>query len=93
MDCDTCIIIQEILCDEIEDEEFLEFALDNIDELLSDIAKGNLNIRTHRDIIGGCGLLWGHLNFKGGTNNGGRSPRFRNRVFVHIHFHKLYALL
>jgi hypothetical protein len=52
MDCDTCLIIQEILSDEIEDEEFLEFTIDNLDELLSYIAKGNLNIRIHRDITG-----------------------------------------
>ncbi len=52
MDCDTCLIIQEILCDEIEDEELLGFAIDNLEELLSYIAKGNLNIRIHRDIEG-----------------------------------------
>ena len=52
MDCDTCLILQEILCDEIEDEEFFEFAVDNLDNLLSYIAKGNLNIRIHRDITG-----------------------------------------
>jgi hypothetical protein len=40
MDCDTCLIIQEILSDEIEDEEFLDFAIDNLEELLSYIAKG-----------------------------------------------------
>ena len=44
--------LQEILCDEIEDEEFLGFAIDNMEELLSDIAKGNLSIRIHRDITG-----------------------------------------
>jgi hypothetical protein len=52
MNCDTCLIIQEILCDEIEDEEFLDFVIENLDELLSYIAKGNLNIRIHRDIAG-----------------------------------------
>jgi hypothetical protein len=52
MDCDTCIIIQEILCDEIEDEVLLNFAIDNMEELLSYITKGNLNIRIHRDIEG-----------------------------------------
>jgi hypothetical protein len=52
MDCDTCLIMQEILCDEIEDEEFLDFAIDNLEELLSYIAQGNLNIRIHRDIEG-----------------------------------------
>jgi hypothetical protein len=50
MDCDTCLIMQEILCDEIEDEEFFGFAIDNLDELFSYIAKGNLNIKIHRDI-------------------------------------------
>ena len=43
---------QEILNDEIEDEELLCVAIDNLEELLSDIAKGNLNIRIHRDITG-----------------------------------------
>jgi len=52
MDCDTCLVMQEILSDEIEDEEFLEFAIDNIDELFSHIINGNLNIRIHRDITG-----------------------------------------
>ena len=52
MDCDTRLIMQEILSDEIEDEELLNFAIDNMEELLSYIAKGNLNIRIHRDITG-----------------------------------------
>ncbi len=52
MDCDTCFIIQEILCDEIEDEELLNFAIDNLEELLSYIEQGNLNIRIHIDITG-----------------------------------------
>lgn len=52
MDCDTCLIIQEILCDEIEDDELLGFAIDNMKKLLSYIAEGNLNIRIHRDIEG-----------------------------------------
>ena len=52
MDCDTCLIIQEIVCDEIEEEELLGFAIDNLDELLSYIAQENLNIRIHRDITG-----------------------------------------
>ena len=52
MDCDICLIIQEILCDEIEDDELLGFAIDNMEELLSYIAKGNLNIRIQRDITG-----------------------------------------
>ncbi len=52
MDCDTCLKIQEILCDEIDDAEFLEFAIDNLDELTSYIINGNLNIRIHRHITG-----------------------------------------
>ncbi len=52
MDCDTCLTIQEILSDEIEDEEFLNFAIENLEELSSHIINGNLNIRIHRDITG-----------------------------------------
>jgi len=52
VDCNTCLIMQEILSDEIEDEEFFDFAIDNLEELLSYIAEGNLNIRIHRDITG-----------------------------------------
>ena len=52
MDCDTCLVMQEILSDKIEDEKFLEFAIDNIDELFSHIINGNLNIMIHRDITG-----------------------------------------
>ncbi len=50
MDCDTCLIVQEILSDEIDDTEFLEFTIENFDELFSYIINGNLNIRIHRDI-------------------------------------------
>ncbi len=53
IDCDTCLIMQEILRDEIEDEEFLDFAIENLEELSSYIINGNLNIRIHRDITGG----------------------------------------
>ncbi len=52
MDCDTYLIVQEILSDEIDDEEFLEFAIENLEELFSYIINGNLNIRIHRDIAG-----------------------------------------
>ncbi len=45
-----CFKIQEILSD--EDEEFLEFAIDNLEELSSYIINGKLNIRIHRDITG-----------------------------------------
>ncbi len=79
MDCDTCLIMQEILNDDIEDEEILNFAIDNIEELTSHIINGNLNIRIHRDITGEMwfGLEWINSNFKGGTNNGDRSRPFR----------------
>ena len=52
MDCDTCFKMQEILMDEIDDEEFLEFAIDNFSEMIVCIYQGNLNIRIHRDITG-----------------------------------------
>ena len=44
--------MQEILSDEIDDEEFLNFAIDNLEEILSYIINGYLNIRIHRDITG-----------------------------------------
>jgi hypothetical protein len=44
--------MQEILSDEIDDPEFLEFAIGNLDEILSYTINGNLNIRIHRDITG-----------------------------------------
>ena len=47
-----CFKMQEILSDEVEDEEFLEFAIDNLEELSSYIINGKLNIRIHRDITG-----------------------------------------
>jgi hypothetical protein len=52
MDCDTCLKMQEILSDEFDDEEFLEFAIDNFCELFGYIASGRVNIRIHRDIEG-----------------------------------------
>ncbi len=61
VDCDTCLIMQEILSDEIEDEEFLGFAIDNLDEILSYIAQGNLNIRIHRDITDEMWIMVGKL--------------------------------
>ncbi len=45
-------LTQEILSDEIEDEEFFDFAIENLEELSSYIINGNLNIRIHRDITG-----------------------------------------
>ncbi|MGR3174345.1 MAG: hypothetical protein ACUZ8N_07070 [Candidatus Scalindua sp.] len=52
MDCDTCLKMQEILIDEIDDPEFLEFAIDNLNELLSCIESGRVNIRIHSDVTG-----------------------------------------
>ncbi len=44
--------MHEILSDEIDDEKFLEFAIDNLSEMMGYIAQGDLNIRIHRDITG-----------------------------------------
>ncbi len=52
--------MQEILSDEIDDTEFLEFAIDNLEELFSHLINGNLNIRIHRDITG---EMWFGVNF------------------------------
>lgn len=42
---------EQILSDEISDQEFLSFALGNINELSSYIAKGNIYIRIHRNDV------------------------------------------
>ncbi len=42
---------EQILSDEINDPEFLSFALGNLSELASYIAKGNVNIRIHRNDV------------------------------------------
>jgi hypothetical protein len=53
IDADTTFKMQkQILTDEIDDAEFLEFAIRNFSEMMGYIAKGNLNIRIHRDITG-----------------------------------------
>ncbi len=52
MDCDTCLKTQEILSDEIDDPEFLEFAIENYSEMFGYINTGRINIRIHRDIEG-----------------------------------------
>ncbi len=41
MDCDTCFKMQEILSDEIDDPEFIEFAIESFSEIMGYIAKGN----------------------------------------------------
>ncbi len=50
MDCDTCLKTQEILSDEIDDEEFLEFAIENISEMFGYINTGRVSIRIWSDI-------------------------------------------
>jgi len=42
---------EKILRDEINDPEFLSFAIGNINELSSYIAKGKVNIRIHRNDV------------------------------------------
>ncbi len=53
IDADTsCQIEKQILTDEIDDPELLNFAVYNISELFVYIATGRVNIRIHRDITG-----------------------------------------
>ncbi len=53
IDADTsCQIEKQILTDEIDDPEFLNFAVENISEMFGYIATGRLNIRIHRDVTG-----------------------------------------
>ncbi len=51
-------IERQILTDEIQDTEFLNFAVENISELFGYLATGRVNIRIHRDITGEiwCGM-------------------------------------
>ncbi len=47
IDADTsCQIEKQILTDEIQDTEFLEFAVENISELFGYLATGRVNVRT-----------------------------------------------
>ncbi len=48
MDCVTCFKTQEMLSDEIDDPELLNFAVENISELFGYIATGRVNIRICR---------------------------------------------
>ncbi len=53
IDADTpCQIEKQILTDEIDDTEFLNFAVENISELFGYLATGRVNIRICRDITG-----------------------------------------
>ncbi len=45
-------IEKQILEDEIDDPEFLEFAIDHYSEMFGYINTGRVNIRIHRDIEG-----------------------------------------
>ncbi len=53
IDADTsCKIGKQVLVDEIQDTELLNFAVENINELFGYIATGRVNIKIHRDIEG-----------------------------------------
>ena len=53
IDADTsCQIEKQILTDEIQDQELLNFAVENMHELFGLIATGRVNIRICRDITG-----------------------------------------
>jgi hypothetical protein len=53
IDADTsCQIEKQILTDEIDDPELLEFAIENYSEMFGYINTGRINIRIHRDITG-----------------------------------------
>ncbi len=53
IDADTsCQIEKQILTDEIQDTELLNFAIENYTELFLYIKDGIINIRIHRDITG-----------------------------------------
>jgi hypothetical protein len=50
--CEYCFKMQEILRNEFDDEEFLEFAIENYSKIFGYIATGRVNIRIHRDVTG-----------------------------------------
>ncbi len=73
IDADTSSKIEkQILVDEFDDPEFLNFAVENIIELFEYIATGRINIRIHRDIEGkmwfwcwvGCELMIKQKNYQ-----------------------------
>ncbi len=53
----SCQIEKQILTDEIQDTEFLNFAVENISELFGYLATGRVNIRICRDIT--CEMWFG----------------------------------
>jgi hypothetical protein len=53
IDADTSFkISKQILVNEFDDPEFLEFAIENYSEMFGYINTGRVNIRIHRDIEG-----------------------------------------
>ncbi len=53
IDADTsCQIEKQILTDEIDDPELLNFAIENYTELFLYIKDGRINISIHRDVTG-----------------------------------------
>ncbi len=53
IDTNACLEFdKQILTDEIDDPEFLNFAIENHSELFGYIASGRVDIRIHRDITG-----------------------------------------
>ncbi len=53
IDADTsCQMEKQILTDEIQDTEFLNFAVENFEELFFTLLLGEHSIRIHRDITG-----------------------------------------
>ncbi len=78
IDADTSLkISKHILENEFEDEEFLNFAIENYSEMFGYINTGRVNIRIHRDITGNFILILlfrrssGHCQSKGGRRNQG----------------------
>ncbi len=79
----SCQIEKQILTDEIQAPEFLEFAVENISELFGYIASGRVNIRICRDITGLPDGLFGgparparlpvRTAWPGGRHSGGRA--------------------
>ncbi len=58
IDADTsCQIEKQILTDEIQDTELLNFAVENISEMFGYLATGRVNIRICRDIEGKMGSV------------------------------------
>ncbi len=48
----SCKIEKQMLTDEIQDPEFLEFAIEHYSEMFGYINTGRVNIRIHRDVTG-----------------------------------------